>query len=162
MRRERASEQWGWRLRGESDARGAQWVLKKVGCKWAARTSGGGKQTKASGKRTTVWERGGERERRNESFMFAHISRNILCLSLLPLVYPVSVRPARPCVSVLLFSFLLFPPARSLRALSPSLSSSSSPPSFSSRQRCTHSLIRASLSRLTSPPIYSTRCLRSR
>lgn len=63
-----------------------------------------------------VWERGGERDRRNESFVFAHISRNILCLSLLPLVYPVSVCPARPCVSVLLFSFLLFPPARSLRA----------------------------------------------
>lgn len=63
-----------------------------------------------------MWERGGEREKRNESFVFAHISRNILCLSLLPLVYPVSVRPARACVSVLLFSFLLFPPARSLRA----------------------------------------------
>lgn len=32
--------------------------------------------------------------RKNESFVFAHIPRNILCLSLLPLVYPVSVRPS--------------------------------------------------------------------
>jgi len=130
--------------------------------------SGGGKhaakQTKASGKRTTVWKRGGERERRNESFVFAHISRNILCLSLLPLVYPVSVRPVRLC-PVLLFSFLLFPPAKSLRAPAVAVVVVvfvAAAVLLLSAVRCTHSFVRASPSFLTPPPIYSKRCLRSR
>lgn len=45
------------------------------------------------------------RVRKNECFVFAHIPRNILCLSLLPLVYPVSVRPS----FYFRFSFFLEP-----------------------------------------------------
>lgn len=74
------------------------------------------------------------------------------------------------CVSVFLFSFLLFPPARSLHAPAVAVIVVVVVVVFVAAvavlllpaARCTHSFVRASLSLLTSPPIYSKRCLRSR
>ena len=61
------------------------------------------------GKSGREWKKSMQRVRKNESFVFAHIPRNILCLSLLPLVYPVSVRPS------FYFRFSFFLQCRSLR-----------------------------------------------
>ena len=95
------------------------------------------------------------RVRKNECFVFAHIPRNILCLSLLPLVYPVSVRPS----FYFRFSFFLEPGSlhgagrRSLVVARPS-----PPPSPGTT---VHLFVRLPFP-LAPPSIYSNRCLRSR
>lgn len=112
-------------------------------------------------------EERGERERRNESFVFAHISRNILCLSLLPLVYPVSVRPAYTCVCPSIFVSPFSSGYRSLRVPTVAVVVIVVVVFVDAvlllfATNCTHLFIRASLSLLTSPSIYSKWCLRSR